>query len=313
MAQSATPMMFQPGNPFPIAYGSEAPISAPSNLIPGLAMESPAELYNDNYRAGMGTWNDNLPAPEIYDSFEDSGLDETAQSQNEIVQKILLKPQAKPFHQHEFFFVSNKTSAMNRSHYSYAGRVPCEAVTLHDLRYKVKSAHTIQQLVKEYLPVGFFFTFVDSHTERNQSNLVAYTLGGLCDVLNVWHVCVIPGSRLFFVAFLNADNNVQIVPYAGLHHPLENRQHPWNQASTDVAILDVGVVCAGNSRPPQQLLHANYLVKKDTSGKLYPSDNLPSGMGGAPDATNPEIPQVQGNILRVKLNALQWQFYPTTN
>jgi len=307
LQMATVPMMFQPGNPFPIAYGSEAAISAPTSFIPGISMETAPELFNENYRAGMGLWNENLPQPEIYDSFEDAGLDETAQSQNEIVQKILLKPQTKPFHQHEFFFVVNKNSALNRSHYSYAGRVPCEALTLHDMRVKAKSL-SVRDLVQDYLPVGVFFTFVDTHAERNQSNLVAYSLGGLCDILNVWHVCVIPGSRLFFVAFKNDDDQVQIVPYAGLYHPLEEKNdHPWN--GEEVAIIDVGVVCAGNSRPPQQLLHANYLVKKTKAGVLYPDDHLPSGLGGAPDATNPEIPQVQGNILRVKLNALQWTYF----
>ena len=312
MTDYSTPMMFQPENPFPISYGPDtSSMDIPSSLS-NVGMETPANLFNENFNEGMGLWKKNLPQPTIFDSYEDAGLDETAQSNNEIVQKVLLRASVVDFHQFEFFFVDANAAAHDRNDYSFRNFFPMKATTLYQMQQKIQAdtSQTVEHIVKNLRPLGFFFTYVERSMTR-ESKLVAYTLGGLCDVLNVWHVPTVPGTRLYFVLYKN-DTNCQIVPYAGLHHPLEKsggtaKEHPWNMNGYNggVAIIDVGIVCANSGRPIQQEKNHNYLV----DAALEPSMTLPNRIGPGSMATDPTIPQVQGNILRVKLNAIYWQYF----
>ena len=314
MTDYSTPMMFQPENPFPISYGPDtSSMDIPSSLS-NVGMETPANLFNENFNEGMGLWKKNLPQPTIFDSYEDAGLDETAQSNNEIVQKVLLRASDDDFHQFEFFFVNANAAAHDRNDYSFRNFSPMEATTLHQMQQIMQAnpGVTVKNIVETFRPLGFFFTYVEK-TMTRESKLVAYTLGGLCDVLNVWHVPTVPGTRLYFVLYKNGTK-CQIVPYAGLHHPLEKnldpaKDHPWNMNgyTGGVAIIDVGIVCANSGRPIQQEKNHNYLV--EASNINVPSTTLPNRIGSGSMATDPTIPQVQGNILRVKLNAIYWQYF----
>ena len=322
MADYSTPMMFQPSNPFPIAYGADTfSMDVPSSLST-VGMETHANLFNGNFDKGMALWNKNLPTPTIFDSYEDAGLDETAQSNNEIVQKVLLRADSSTdFNQFEFFFVDANAAAHDRNDYSFRNFSPMQATTLDQMQIRLKgitTSPTVADVVKKYRPLGFFFTFVEKSMTK-ESKLVAYTLGGLCDVLNVWHVPTVPGTRLYFVLYMNGAK-CQIVPYAGLNHPLEKQpsnKHPWNVLGyTDgVAIIDVGIVCANSGRPIQQEKNHNYLVDATSTAvpgatsTAVPSIYLPARIGQGRRSTDPTTPQIQGNILRVKLNAIYWQYF----
>jgi hypothetical protein len=298
-----------------------------------VAMSTPANLFNSNFNQGMSLWNSNLPPPQIYDSFNNSNLDETAQSQNEIVQKVLLRvPSAGDqafYEQFEFFFIRNDTLSSNRNHYSSQTRYPYTAVTLCDLRKNLKKTAAKQQItyqqstpvkamVDSHNPMGVFFTYVDTTMgPPNESKLVAYAIGGLCDILNVWHVQIIPGMTLYFVAYKPRDEPyVEIIPYAGISGPLrydsQKVAHEWKDAE-EIAILNVGIVCACNSRPPLQTVHPNYLVTSKqkasdgSSGKVPATEFITST--GSIDPTQANRPHVQGNVLRIRMSCLQWEYY----
>lgn len=304
---STQPAMFQVPDIFPGTFQNNVDHTifgdVPST-ISNVSMESPPSLFNRTFDSAMSSWG--LPQPEIFDSEMDGNLDETAQSQNEIVQKILLCPTstAKYYSQHEFFFVGTNSAAIKS--YSHSKLAPQEALTLHDTRNPAffTKCKSVKDLVQKYRPAGSFFNYVEIGAHNKSSTLVAYSIGGLCDILNVWHVPIVPGMQLYFVAY-EKHNKVLIIPYAGNTHPLQDSKHDWNKDSSDVAIVDVGIVCAGNSRPPLQTHNPNYVVslKKE-------ENNIPALEINSQDTTDPSNPHVKGNILRIRMSCLQWQFFP---
>jgi hypothetical protein len=254
-------------------------------------MQTNARLLNSNFREGTKLMTEKFPKGAIYDSYEDSGLDETAQSQTEIVQKVLVTSH-NVFHQHELFFVK-KPAHLFRPDYNSSSFTPMDAFTLFRLREEMATERDLKKICS-YQPLGFFFNYV---AERPQSELVAYSMGGLCDILNIWHIPLVPGMKLFLVAFEGESGTIQIIPFASLFHPLEYKAEPWSKK--EVALLDIGILCVGTSRQPLQVTNYPYLVDANNS----PCNCVPAGF----DATNPIY--IQGNVLRVRLAALQWQFF----
>lgn len=316
---SNVPSMFLPDNIFGQQFGNgvqHEAFSTPMSLSE-IGMEKNAELFNSSYTEGMSTWTNNMPAPTIYDSNNEPGMDETAQSQNEIVQKVLLihNPDISSYEQHDFFFIKNADVSTTRAYYSSQSRYPYEAKTLSELRACCKDL-AIEKLVQTYNPMGSFFNYVSFADGQKSSKLVAYSLGGLSDILNLWHVPIMPGMTLYFVAYKNDKGNTCIVPYAGRKHPMDKSlnhadakcTHPWiDKESGNVAIIEVGVVCAGNSRQPLQLTNPNYLCEVGNITKPVTDTIVLSG--GEVDPTSAKIPQVRGNILRIKMSCLQWQMF----
>ena len=312
--------MFLPDNIFGQQFGNgvqHKAFSTPMSLSE-IGMEKNAELFNSSYTEGMSTWTNNMPAPTIYDSNNEPGMDETAQSQNEIVQKVLLihNPDISSYEQHDFFFIKNADVSTTRAYYSSQSRYPYTAKTLSELRAYCKTTPmSIRELVQTYNPMGSFFNYVSFADGQKSSKLVAYSLGGLSDILNLWHVPIMPGMTLYFVAYTEGIHTY-IVPYAGRKHPMDASlnhadakcTHPWiGKEKESVAIIEVGVVCAGNSRQPLQLTNPNYLCEVGNITKPVTDTIVLSG--GEVDPTSAKIPQVRGNILRIKMSCLQWQMF----
>ena len=317
---SNVPSMFLPDNIFGNGFsnGVQHEVFSPPSSLSGISMETNAPLFNDNYTDGMSTWTKNLPNPTAYDSNNEPGMDETAQSQNEIVQKVLIVPTGsrKSFEQHDFFFINNTTQNTTRAYYSSQSRYPYKALTLKDMRidHEIRWM-TIKELVEKYNPMGAMFNYVAFEEQKTASKLVAYSLGGLSDVLNVWHVTIVPGTTLYFVAYKDNEDKTCIIPYAGLRHPMDKTSrtdsttqisHPWtNHATETVAVLEVGIVCAGNSRQPLQLKNYPYLTNVDNNPICGTMDSA----SGNIDPTDPTCIQVRGNILRIRMSCLQWQLF----
>lgn len=314
MSGFSLPAMFNPQIPFPVAQegdGYDMPIPISLSEVP---MSSAPNLFNGNFDAGMSLWKQNLPQTTLYDSTYDGGIDETAQSQNEIVQKVLLAPStnSKSYQQSEFFFVERKTSTTSRAHYSSQSQYPCTAKTLYELKSHLGSI-SVKDLVSKYQPMGCFFTYVEKgELNGNYSKLVAYTCGGLCDIQNVWHVKLVPGMKLFIVAYqkgsyTSSTEKTHIIAYAGMDSPMENKHHIWNQEKHAVAIIEIGILCVGNSRPAQQTINRNYLV--DSTGA--PTQMFTGLSAKQMDPFDPTTTMTQNNILRIRMSALQWQTYET--
>lgn len=303
---STQPAMFQLPDIFPGTFQNNVDHTGFGDIpstISNVPMGSPPSLFNKTFDSAMSSWG--LPEPEIFDSEMDGYLDETAQSQNEIVQKILLcpTPTAKCYSQHEFFFIGINASSSIKS-YSHSKLSPQEALTLHDTRKPSFKCNSVKDLVQKYRPAGSFFNYVEIGAHNKSSTLVAYSIGGLCDILNVWHVPIVPGIQLYFVAY-EKHNKVLIIPYAGNTHPLQDSRHEWNKESRDIAIVDVGIVCAGNSRPPLQTHNPNYVASLEKDKCFIPITEIHSQ-----DTTDPNNQHVRGNILRIRMSCLQWQFFP---
>lgn len=320
---SKVPAMFLPDNIFGNGFsnGVQDDVFSPPSSLSEVKMETNAPLFNKTFEDGMDLWTKNLPNPTIYDSNNEPGMDETAQSQNEIVQKVLIIPyntSRKSFEQHDFFFIDNSQTNTMRAFYSSQNRYPYKALTLNDMQKDTSlNSYSIEELVKRFNPMGTIFNYVSFEEQKTSSKLIAYSLGGLCDILNLWHVTVIPGIILYFVAYKN-NTNLSIVPYAGLTHPMikshqndpmakpSQKEYPWqSEKVTEVAIINVGTVCAGNNRQPLQLKGLPYLV--DSKG--FPVKNSMLFGTGEIDPTNPTCPQVCGNILRIRMSCLQWEYY----
>ena len=289
---NSKPMMFQSdfflGDQDQIAFGS-----LPHVL--GLQTETPPNLYNTNFQTGMDVWKRALPMPTLYDSFLDNDMDETAQSQNEIVQKILLTPSKKSFEQHDFFFIKTDVNTTVKAHYSNQSKYPYTAVTLSDLAESLAGPTTIEKVVTSYTPMGVFFNYVDESTTGRESKIVAYSLGGLSDILNVWHVAICPGMELYFVVYVNNDNKLCLLPYAGLKRPMEDDEmKKLIKPKTNLAIINVGIVCASNNRVPLSATPNFY----DPNKALAAKTNL---------HLDPKSPAVRGNILRIRMSCLKWE------
>lgn len=264
----------------------------PPRKISKMEVESPVNLFNKNYRSGMNLWDSHLPKYDVSDSTE------TAQSQVEIVQKILALPckgaYKKVFEQGELLFV-DKTAGTTpvRSNFTDTRMTPNTVKTLHEFSDITKDEKTLlKKFQNDYNPLGFSFVYVDRLDPQYKytSQMVSYTCGGLCDVLNVWNVTIAPGMNLFLVVQVNlADlEKIKIVPYAGLKHPRDEPKAVWNRAG-EFLCLDIGTVCATNSR---RALYEDSYNKNTTNADL-----------------DPRQAHITGNMLRVKVNPLQWEYF----
>lgn len=293
------PAMFQNAFPFPVEdfYGYDDRFASLSNV----KMETPISVFNDTYSRGMKVWDRYLPVAETFDVPE--GSNETSQSLPIIVQKIFLAPRPKKsgdYYQHELFFVKSPSSTV-RSHYSSINQQPMEAITMSEFQEKV-SGLRIEQMVKSYNPMGFIFNYVEA---SDQSQQIAYACGGLVDILNIWHVTLIPGMKLYIVAYEDTTVGLgstlrenKIIPVASLNNPIT--MEPF-KSSPEKAILEIGTLCTINARPPLQSF-PDFL--RDVDGKK-PTTRV-SDISNTCKAT---ISHVQGNILRVNLSHLRWQFF----
>jgi hypothetical protein len=241
----------------------------PPRKISKMEVESPVNLFNKNYRSGMNLWDSHLPKYDVSDSTE------TAQSQVEIVQKILALPCKNEykcvFEQGELLFV-DKTAGTTpvRSNFTDTRMTPNTVKTLHEFSNITKDRGTpLKKFQNQYNPLGFSFVYVDRLDPQYKytSQMVSYTCGGLCDVLNVWNVNLAPGMNLFLVVQVATDpTKIKIVPYAGLKHPRDEPKADWNDAG-EFLCLDIGTVCATNSR---RALYEDSYHKSTTSVDLDP-------------------------------------------
>ena len=286
------PAMFQNAFPFPVEdfYGYDDRFASLSNV----KMETPISVFNDTYSRGMKVWDRYLPVAETFDVPE--GSNETSQSLPIIVQKIFLAPRPKKsgdYYQHELFFVKSPSSTV-RSHYSSINQQPMEAITMSEFEDKVKTTN-LEKMVQDYNPMGFIFNYVEA---SDQSQQIAYACGGLVDILNIWHVTLIPGMKLYIVAYIEGISPIKIIPVASLNNPISIE--PFKN-SPEKAILEIGTLCTINARPPLQSF-PDFL--RDVDGKK-PTTRV-SDISNTCKAT---ISHVQGNILRVNLSHLRWQFF----
>lgn len=263
----------------------------PPRKISKMEVESPVNLFNKNYRSGMNLWDSHLPKYDVSDSTE------TAQSQVEIVQKILALPckgeYKSVFEQGELLFV-DKTAGTTpvRSNFTDTRMTPNTVKTLHGFsNITINMRILLKKFQNDYNPLGFSFVYVDRSDPQYKytSQMVSYTCGGLCDVLNVWNVNLAPGMNLFLVVQVDPDDDkkIKIVPYAGLKHPRDEPDAKWNDGG-EFLCLDIGTVCATNSR--RALYEDSYNQKT--------SVNL-----------DPRQAHITGNMLRVKVNPLQWEYF----
>lgn len=268
----------------------------PPRKILKLNMENPVNLFNANFRSGMQVWDKSLPQYEIVESAQT----ETSLSQMEITQKILAEPQnglnrSLKFEQGELLFVCKTISAPIRINHSDLKLRPMQVYTIYDLAKRfqetAESATNNDIIMKEILdnlPLGFSHTYVDRNDDQFKytGQLVAYSLGGLCDVLNVWNVPLVHGISLYFILFLTKET-LEICPYASLLSPFEAKSAPWNdEGGKMLAYLEIGVLCANNARRP---LHTTPYPLVTTSSNLDPAQA-----------------SVVGNMLRVNVLPLQW-------
>lgn len=265
----------------------------PPRKISKMEVESPVNLFNKNYRSGMNLWDSHLPKYDVSDSTE------TAQSQVEIVQKILALPckdESKTvFEQGELLFV-DKTAGKTpvRSNFTDTRMTPNTVKTLHKFSDITKAVGIdLETFQNDYNPLGFSFVYVDRLDPQYKytSQMVSYTCGGLCDVLNVWNVNLAPGMNLFLVVQVDPDHptKIKIVPYAGLKHPRDEPNAAWIKPGEKFLCLDIGTVCATNSR---RALYEDSYSKNTTSVNL-----------------DPRQAHITGNMLRVKVNPLQWEYF----
>jgi hypothetical protein len=293
------PAMFDTAFPFPIDdfYENDDRLESLSNV----KMETPISVFNDTYSTGMQVWEKYLPAAESFDVPE--GSNETSQSLPIIVQKIFLSPRLRntgDYNQHEFFFVSHE-SISTRAHYSSQNLVPVNAVLLSEFQQKIMGVNTTN-VIKTYHPMGFIFNYVEV---TDQSQQIAYACGGLADVLNIWHVPLVPGMKLYIMVYrdLFDEPKTTMVPVASLYPPLEIEFFHDNYIKgtiNEIAILEIGVLCTANARPPLQ--NSNYFLR---DGNDRPTTQLHS-IANTCKAT---LSQVQGNILRVKLSHMKWEYF----
>ena len=295
------PAMFNTAFPFPIDdfYENDDRLESLSNV----KMETPISVFNDTYSTGMQVWEKYLPAAETFDVPE--GSNETSQSLPIIVQKIFLSPRLRntgDYNQHEFFFVMHETTS-TRAHYSSQNLVPVKAVLLSDFQQEITNKKTTD-VIKNYYPMGFIFNYVEV---TDQSQQIAYACGGLADVLNIWHVALVPGMKLYIMVYRDYFDKKNLktimVPVASLYPPLEIpffRENYINENIKEIAILEIGVLCTANARPPLQ--NSPYFLQ---DGNAKPTTQLHS-IANTCKAT---LSQVQGNILRVKLSHMKWEYF----
>lgn len=286
-------------SPFPHNFGLglfEGHFALPDQLS-HVPMGREPTLLNGTYQEAMQGWH--LPAPEIFDSMEDGGLDETAQSQNEIVQKSFIFPKSSDLQQHELLFAKKNDKAI-RNFYTNRDHAPSEVDSLTDLmriicgKDKAGNDYTVKNIVEIYNPLGACFNFVGKSAA---AQTIAYACGGLVDILNMWQTHLLPGMGLFLVLHrVPGMTNLQITPYANLCHPKEDTAFMTliKSEQYSFAVLNVGILCVGNGR--HFLQGGPYLTDHDKK----PRDCTHF------DSTKPLI---QGNVLRVKMNALKWDYF----
>jgi hypothetical protein len=331
------PRMFRPDS-FPsfLTFEEGPEYDAPSSLA-GREIEPPAALFNRAFNSAVGGWG--LPPPEI----EDGTDGDVGQSEAEIVQQIYLKPRA-PCQQFEMFFTAAPLFT-KRNVYGQTNRVPYEGLTLNEIQqffidtnpnpatqfeyvddspnHNVRREHwnaealSIAQIVRRYNPTGFFFAYVEDRL-KNQSGMdVAYTCGSLCDILNVWHVPIVPGMQLYIVLMWVCEQTAaatprkMFVPFASLGRPEEdpalmrciaNNSSFGDRAKTEFAVIDIGTVCVASNQPPQMLPGHAFV---GTAGSLVPTHKT-SSMSMTTDPV-----QIKHNILRVNVNMLRWEYHPS--
>ena len=285
---------FRPnGFPSYLTFEEGPDYGAPSSLA-GRKMDSNATIFNSTFNRAVGGWG--LPPPEI----EDGTDGDVGQSEAEIVQKIYLKARG-PCHQFEFFF-TKKPSHVQRSSYGQINHIPYEAMTLHEMRnvFSVNeqwAGSSIQAIIDTYNPMGFFFAHVEDRLKNQSGMEVAYTCGGLCDVMNVWQVPIVPGMKVYII-IMKVDGKNTIIPYASLKHPFQDEQ--LAKQMTEAAIIDIGTVCVASNQPPIMSAPAAYVHQPGTFKPL-------PGTHTISDTTDPA--KVLHNILRVNVDMLRWEYF----
>ena len=274
----------------------EGPDYGAPNSLAGRKMDTNASIFNSTFNRAVGGWG--LPPPEI----EDGTDGDVGQSEAEIVQKIYLKARG-PCHQFEFFFTREPTH-VQRSSYGQINHIPYEAMTLHEMRNIFNGAgstSSIKSIVDMYNPMGFFFAHVEDRLKNQTGMDVAYTCGGLCDVMNIWQVPIVPGMKLYIILMV-VDGINKIVPYASLSHPFHDPNLAKHIDSTrrDMAWIDIGTVCVASNQPPIMSAPATYVHEPGSFKPL-------SGTHTISDTTDPT--KVLHNILRVNVDMLRWEYF----
>lgn len=337
MTEPEIPRMFRPDS-FPsfLTFEEGPEYDGPAKLA-GRKMDTPAVIFNRTFNSAVGRWG--LPPPQIEEG-EDGDI---GQSDAEIVQNVYLKPRG-PCQQFEMFFTAAPLYTQ-RNTYGQMNRVPYEGMTLNEMQQHLvgdtnaqfelapKLGHgpirkswadaEISEIVHKYNPMGFFFAYVEDRM-KNQSGMdVAYTCGSLCDILNVWHVPIVPGMRLYIVLmWVTADATVKprkmFVPFASLGRPENDPAfrhvlklaYDYGVAHTvagknpysEYAVIDIGTVCVSSNQPAQMLPGHSFV------SVAAPQPVIPAYSTSSLTMTTDPV-QIKNNILRVNVEMLQWVYY----
>lgn len=324
--EPALPRMFRPDS-FPsfLTFEEGPDFDGPPTLA-GQKIDPPATIFNGTFNQAVGKWG--LPPPEIED-----GLDgDVGQSDAEIVQQVYLKARG-VCQQFEMFFTAQPLHT-HRNAYGQANRVPYESLTLNELQLRLIDGSTasdknffdsvhktgvsfhdnglhISNIVRKYNPMGFFFAYVEDRMKNQTGMEVAYTCGSLCDIVNIWHVPIVPGMQLYLILMWVPDSSgttrKMLVPYAGLGRPEED-VHIQKVIATNAlahkeyAVIDIGTVCVASNEPAQMNPGYSFVCQAGPTD-LVPDYQLPNKRM----TTDPV--QIKHNILRVNVNMLQWKYY----